>query len=161
MLVALLTDIHGNREALDACLADARRMGPARFVFLGDYVGYGADPSYVVDTVSGMVEEGAVALLGNHDEAIASPSENMNALACAAIDWTRGRLDAAQGAFLRTLPLFRQEGERPCSRGMGLRHRSHAGRAQHDEHRLPCDVLRPRARAGPVPDDTGPAGVAP
>jgi diadenosine tetraphosphatase ApaH/serine/threonine PP2A family protein phosphatase len=112
MLVALLTDIHGNREALDACLEHARRIGAARFVFLGDYVGYGADPSYVVDTVSGMVEEGAVALLGNHDEAIASPSENMNALARAAIDWTRGRLDAAQGAFLRTLPLFRQEGER-------------------------------------------------
>jgi len=112
MLVALLTDIHGNREALDACLADARRMGAARFVFLGDYVGYGADPAYVVDTVSGMVEEGAVALLGNHDEAIASPSETMNPLARAAIDWTRGRLDAAQGAFLRTRPLFHQEGER-------------------------------------------------
>src|SRR4051794_11821690 len=112
MLVALLTDIHGNREALDACLEHARRMDAGRFVFLGDYVGYGADPSYVVDTVSRMVEDGAVALLGNHDEAIASPSENMNALARAAIDWTRGRLDAAQGAFLRTRPLSRQEGER-------------------------------------------------
>ena len=59
-----------------------------------------------------MVEKGAVALLGNHDEAIAIPPETMNALARAAIDWTRGRLDAAQGAFLGTLPLFRQEGER-------------------------------------------------
>ena len=38
MLVALLTDIHGNREALDACLEHARRMGAARFVFLGDYL---------------------------------------------------------------------------------------------------------------------------
>ncbi|MFL5126322.1 MAG: metallophosphoesterase family protein, partial [Microvirga sp.] len=52
MLVALLTDIHGNREALDACLENARRMGAARFVLLGDYVGYGADPAYVVDTAS-------------------------------------------------------------------------------------------------------------
>src|SRR3954471_22631294 len=43
--------IHGNREALDACLAHARSMRAERFVFLGDYVGYGADPSYVVDTV--------------------------------------------------------------------------------------------------------------
>ena len=45
-------------------------MRAERFVFLGDYVGYGADPSYVVDTVVRMVEDGAVALLGNHDEAI-------------------------------------------------------------------------------------------
>ena len=43
MLIALLTDIHGNREAFEACLHDARRMRADRFVFLGDYVGYGAD----------------------------------------------------------------------------------------------------------------------
>jgi predicted phosphodiesterase len=42
MLIALLTDIHGNREAFEACLHDARRMRADRFVFLGDYVGYGA-----------------------------------------------------------------------------------------------------------------------
>ncbi|HZY22018.1 MAG TPA: metallophosphoesterase family protein, partial [Beijerinckiaceae bacterium] len=76
MLIALLSDIHGNREALDACLAHARSMRAERVVFLCDYVGYGADPSYVVDTVVRMVEEGAVALLGNHDEAIARPSES-------------------------------------------------------------------------------------
>ena len=61
MLIALLSDIHGNREALDAVLAHARSMRAQRFVFLGDYVGYGADPSYVVDTVIRMVEDGAVA----------------------------------------------------------------------------------------------------
>jgi diadenosine tetraphosphatase ApaH/serine/threonine PP2A family protein phosphatase len=112
MLVALLTDIHGNRKALDACLAHARRMGAARFVFLGDYVRYGADPSYVVDTVSGMVEEGAVALLGNHDEAIASPFRDHECARPRGDRLDAGGLDAAQGAFLRTLPLFRQEGER-------------------------------------------------
>src|SRR3954447_23054389 len=112
MLVALLTDIHGNREALDACLEHARRLGAARFVFLGDYVGFGADSSYLAATVSAIAEKNAVALLGNQDEAIAIPSETMTPLARAAIDWTRGRLDAAQGAFLRTIPLFHQEGER-------------------------------------------------
>jgi diadenosine tetraphosphatase ApaH/serine/threonine PP2A family protein phosphatase len=112
MLIALLTDIHGNREALDACLGHARRMRAERFVFLGDYVGYGADPAYVVDTVACMVEDGAVALLGNHDEAIAKPSDNMNPLARAAIDWTRERLDEAQGAFLAKRPLMLEEGER-------------------------------------------------
>ncbi|MDF3061418.1 MAG: metallophosphoesterase [Microvirga sp.] len=112
MLIALLTDIHGNREAFEACLHDARRMRADRFVFLGDYVGYGADPGFVVDAVAGMVEEGAVALLGNHDEAVFRPSERMNPLATAAIDWTRGRLDAAQCAFLRERPLLAEEGER-------------------------------------------------
>ena len=111
MLIALLSDIHSNREALDACLAHARCMRAELFVFLGDYVGYGADPSYVVDTIVRMVEDGAVALLGNHDEAIATPSESMNALARAAIDWTRARLDATQAAFLRKLPLLVEEGE--------------------------------------------------
>jgi predicted phosphodiesterase len=51
MIIALLADIHANREALTACLADAARRNVDRFVFLGDYVGYGADPSWVVDRV--------------------------------------------------------------------------------------------------------------
>ena len=46
MLVALITDIHGNREALTACLNHARRSGVGRHVFLGDYIGYGADPGW-------------------------------------------------------------------------------------------------------------------
>jgi diadenosine tetraphosphatase ApaH/serine/threonine PP2A family protein phosphatase len=112
MLVALLTDIHGNREALDACLLDARERGAERYVFLGDYVGYGADPAYVVDLVARMVEEGAVALLGNHDEAVFGSTARMNPLAAAAIVWTRGQLDEAQVAFLRERPLMTEEGER-------------------------------------------------
>ena len=44
MLIALLADIHGNREALTACLADAENAKADRYVFLGDLVGYGADP---------------------------------------------------------------------------------------------------------------------
>ena len=44
MLIALFTDIHGNREAFEACLADVGRRRIDRFIFLGDHVGYGADP---------------------------------------------------------------------------------------------------------------------
>ena len=47
MLIALFADIHGNREALTACLADAERAGAERYVFLGDLIGYGADPVWV------------------------------------------------------------------------------------------------------------------
>ena len=81
MLIALFADIHGNREALTACLADAQRAGAERYVFLGDLIGYGADPVWVVDRVADMVEAGSVALLGNHDAAILTPSESMNAAA--------------------------------------------------------------------------------
>ena len=53
---ALFADIHGNREALDACLADAKNRGADRLVFLGDLVGYGADPAYVVDVICRWIE---------------------------------------------------------------------------------------------------------
>jgi diadenosine tetraphosphatase ApaH/serine/threonine PP2A family protein phosphatase len=112
MWVGLFSDIHGNREALEACLGHARANGIARFIFLGDYVGYGADPAFVVDTVMHEVGNGAIALLGNHDDAIASGTNYMNAIAAAAIDWTRSRLTAAQRDFLARLPLTFDDNDR-------------------------------------------------
>lgn len=112
MLIAFLTDIHGNREALAACLVHAARMQAERYVFLGDYVGYGADPGWVVDAVRSYVEGGAVALRGNHDEAALGPDEGMNADARIAIRWTRTMLDDGQRAFLASLPLRAEDGER-------------------------------------------------
>ena len=105
MLTALLADIHGNREALDACLADARRAGADRYVFLGDLVGYGPDPVWVVERVAEMVADGALAIQGNHDAAAANDSDTMTAVAHAAIVWTRKRLAASHRDFLRDLPL--------------------------------------------------------
>ncbi len=78
MLIAILSDIHANREALDACLAHARRAGAERFVFLGDLVGYGADPAYVADLAAGMQADGAIVIKGNHDEAAAGDATSMN-----------------------------------------------------------------------------------
>ena len=57
MWIGLFSDIHANREALEACLGHARDKGITRFIFLGDYVGYGADPGFVVDTVRREVEK--------------------------------------------------------------------------------------------------------
>jgi diadenosine tetraphosphatase ApaH/serine/threonine PP2A family protein phosphatase len=111
VLTALFADIHANREALDACLAHAERIAPDRYIFLGDYVGYGADPSYVLDLVQDYVARGAVALRGNHDEAVVGSTAGMNDLASAAIAWTRGELNEAQRCFLAELPLTKQEGE--------------------------------------------------
>jgi diadenosine tetraphosphatase ApaH/serine/threonine PP2A family protein phosphatase len=105
MLFALLTDIHGNREAFDACRLEARRLGAEKFIYLGDLVGYGADPSYIVDCVAEDVSRGAICVMGNHDLAAASgPSDYMNEAARAAIEWTARRLDKAQRDFLSALP---------------------------------------------------------
>jgi diadenosine tetraphosphatase ApaH/serine/threonine PP2A family protein phosphatase len=105
VLLAVFADIHANRQALAACLDDARSRGAERIVCLGDYVGYGADPEWVVETVMDLVDGGAMAVRGNHDNAVGTPSESMNAEAQAAIEWTRGRLSATQRRFLAELPL--------------------------------------------------------
>ncbi len=112
MRIVFLTDIHANREAFEACLADARRRGYDRMVLLGDFVGYGADPSWVVDVCARLVDDGATALLGNHDAAVFGSDEDMNSRAQAAIRWTRGKLDAAQTAWLKALPLSVREDDR-------------------------------------------------
>lgn len=70
MRIALLADIHANRQAFEACLAGAQRHGAHRFALVGDYVGYGADPAWAVTTVMDLVGRGAVAVLGNHDSAV-------------------------------------------------------------------------------------------
>lgn len=112
MLIALFADIHANRQAFSACLAQAREDGAERIVLLGDYVGYGADPDWTVTTVMELVDKGAVAVLGNHDSAIANPREQMNLEARISIEWTRGELGAAERKFLAGLPFAVNDGER-------------------------------------------------
>ena len=112
MQLALFADIHGNRQAFAACLEAARARGAERFIFLGDYVGYGADPEWTVETVMALAERGALAVRGNHDNAIGASSESMNAEAQAAIEWTRGRLSAPERKFLAELPLTLEEDDR-------------------------------------------------
>lgn len=112
MRLAIFADIHANRQAFGACLDVARARGAERMIFLGDYVGYGADPEWTVDTVMGMVDSGAMAVLGNHDQAVGTPTITFNAQAQAAIEWTRGRLGVEQRRFLSELPLALQEDDR-------------------------------------------------
>lgn len=112
MLIAVLADIHANREALQACLDDAEQAGAEQYVFLGDFVGYGPDPEWAVERVARMVEDGALAIQGNHDAAAVSDSDTMTAVAHAAITWTRSRLDAGHVRFLAGLPLDLHEDDR-------------------------------------------------
>src|SRR5262249_41928373 len=107
MRIALFTDIHGNREAFEACLDHAGRSRIDRHVFLGDYVGYGADPVFVVETVMAFVERGAVALLGNHDAAALEPDPARIAIPSirrasnARNSWRQRRRDLGYGARRR------------------------------------------------------------
>jgi len=112
VLIAFFSDIHANRQAFEACLVDARRRGAQRIVLLGDYVGYGADPEWVVDKTMELVGQGALAVLGNHDSAIGNDRENLHEDARLVIGWTRGRLDVAQRDFLAALPYTIDEAPR-------------------------------------------------
>ena len=105
MRLAILTDIHANREAFTAVLGDLAQRRIDRLVFLGDIVGYGPDPDWCLETVEDMVRQGAVCVRGNHDRAVGVPDGTMNANARRVIDWTVNRLTARQRLFLAELPL--------------------------------------------------------
>lgn len=112
MKTAVITDLHANREAVEAVLDSARRHGAERFVLLGDFVGYGADPAWVVDEVRQLVRQGAIAVMGNHDQGVVQGSSpNMRPDARYVVDWTRGQLDAAQLDFLASLPMTQRQGD--------------------------------------------------
>lgn len=107
MKLALISDIHANRQALDACLAHARQQGVTHFAFLGDLVGYGADPAAVLDQVMALAAQGAWVIKGNHDEmALTPPSPGGDAtLGALGAQWTHEQLTPAHRDFLRALPL--------------------------------------------------------
>ena len=113
MRIGLLADLHANREAVETCMAALENAGCRHWVFLGDLVGYGADPVWVVDHVRAYVADGAVAVLGNHDEAVFGElPESMSVETRAAILWTRAQLDESRQMFLRELPLQVEEEDR-------------------------------------------------
>lgn len=112
MKLALVTDLHANREAVEAVLEHCHHQGAERYAFLGDFVGYGADPGWVLDTVQAHVESGAIAVFGNHDVGVVSgPSPTMTPTAREVVAWTRSQLTAAQLSFLGGLPLHHTEGD--------------------------------------------------
>ena len=111
MLIALLSDIHANLEALEACLRHARERGVERYAFLGDFIGYGADAAGVVGIVERFASEGAIVLRGNHDQALAKAAGYFNDAARASLAWARETLGPAQQRFLAELPLLHRDAE--------------------------------------------------
>ena len=104
MRYIVLTDIHANFEALDACLADARPRGFDQTLVLGDLVGYGGDPNAVVERVQSL--NPAAIVRGNHDKVACGleQAEGFNAVAKSAAKWTLDVLTPAHRDWLAALP---------------------------------------------------------
>jgi predicted phosphodiesterase len=99
--ILVLSDIHANLEALDACLASAPSFDMV--VNLGDIVGYGASPNEVTERSR---ELGKTFVRGNHDKAATGVMElnDFNPMAAAAALWTREELTLDNLEWLRALP---------------------------------------------------------
>ncbi|HTR89181.1 MAG TPA: metallophosphoesterase family protein [Solirubrobacteraceae bacterium] len=117
MKVAVISDIHGNRQAFEAVLEAVAASEAAELWCLGDLVGYGADPDACVALAA---EHAAVCLAGNHDLAVTGEVsvEDFSRGASIAVQWTREVLSPEHMRFLRALRPEGQEGQ------VGLYHAS-------------------------------------
>ena len=88
---ALISDIHGNLEALEVVLNDIQAQGISEIYCLGDIIGYGPNPRECIDRV---IEHCTVTLLGNHDQGAMFDPDGFNVGAERAIFWTREQLEA-------------------------------------------------------------------
>jgi len=115
MRALVISDIHGNLQALEAVLRVARSRtggGFDQLWNLGDVVGYGARPNEVIDTLRALETERSIHVRGNHDRVCCglSSSQGFNPIAAAAAAWTRQHLRADNREWLRELPMG------PCAR---------------------------------------------
>ena len=104
MRYLVLSDIHANLEALEACLADAAQRRCDETLVLGDIVGYGADPNAVVERVRAL--EPLALVRGNHDKVACGleEAEGFNEVARRAVQWSFDALTPKHRAWLAALP---------------------------------------------------------
>ena len=106
MKYAIIADIHGNLEALQAVLKDAKEQAVTHYACLGDVVGYGANPKECLDIVREMK---IPTIKGNHDEYCSSGKdpEGFNEYAREAILWTRAQMTEDDLKWLKDLKYIR------------------------------------------------------
>jgi predicted phosphodiesterase len=107
MKYALMADIHANLEALEAVLRDSKEQGCTHYAFLGDFVGYCADPKACLEIVRAM---NAPCVKGNHDEYCATnlPLTGFNPELAKAVIWTREQLSEDHCRWLTSLEHVRR-----------------------------------------------------
>ncbi len=104
MRYLIFTDIHGNLEALLSVLKFARRRKIDHYLFLGDMVGYGADPNDVIQKLR-MLKPISM-IRGNHDKAVCCDLDSVhtfNPIAASAIHWTRETVTKKNLSYLNNL----------------------------------------------------------
>ncbi len=108
MRYAIIADIHGNLEALQAVLNDAKEQGATHFACLGDVVGYNANPVECLEIVR---ELECSVVRGNHDHYVAHSDslEGFHPLAANVVDWTRKQLTDEQRSYLSRLEFSQRE----------------------------------------------------
>ncbi|MBN1759440.1 MAG: metallophosphoesterase family protein [Chitinispirillaceae bacterium] len=104
MRYAIISDIHGNAEALNAVLGDIRKRSVDSIICLGDIVGYYPDPERCIDLVSKQVD---YCVAGNHDYAAIGriDTQNFTYYAYAAMEWTKQNISDQARDYLMQLPL--------------------------------------------------------
>ena len=98
-----MADVHANLEAFQVALDDSKQQRCTHYAFLGDFVGYCADPKACIDIVRAM---NVPCVRGNHDDYCAADStpNGVNPTAMKAIEWTRKQLAEDDRQWLRNLP---------------------------------------------------------
>jgi len=112
MKYGLISDIHANVEAFSVVLGELKAEKVDRFIFLGDIVGYGANPHECLGMLQDLIKDpGCLYVAGNHDSSVCglSGTENYNPYARESIFWTQHQLDAADMKFLSQMKLVEQE----------------------------------------------------
>ena len=106
MRALVISDLHSNSEALRAVMTRVRRKKFDSVVCLGDFVGYGAQPNQVLDSMRTM-RAAKIYIRGNHDRVAAGldDANGFNHAAKYAALWTREHLSAPNRRFLRDLPV--------------------------------------------------------
>jgi len=138
-MLAIISDIHSNLEALEAVLKDIEKQGISDIICLGDIVGYGPNPEECIDLISSRCR---FCLSGNHDYAVLTDTANFNPIAATAINYTRDVLrngiekdlkKQRRWNYLQQLPETHEEGEFFFVHG--------SPRAPRYEYILPTDVM--------------------
>lgn len=107
MRYAIISDVHGNLEALQAVLGDIQSRNIDVTICLGDLVGYYSDPEECVRLIT---EKTAYAVAGNHDYAACGriSTDNFTYYALEAMEWTKSKLSQGSKQYLASLPLTMQ-----------------------------------------------------
>jgi len=112
MKYGLFSDVHANKQALEAVLDALKNEGVDFYVFLGDIVGYGADPVFCIQALRDLIQQKkCIYVAGNHDYAVCGKTndDRYTRFAREAVDWTKKQLGEDDLEFLTSMPLVDEQ----------------------------------------------------